>query len=177
MNNIQLTVFAAAPFAMGNIGQANNVNGQLVGTVETVCAVSNLAAATSLPSVTDGATATANFDIECNDADGIVITLTSTEGGLESDDIENFSDSDLLNLFGPGFLDGPEIDYTAELTLTGFAGSLVLDTSVNPFNDISVDAFAGLFGGTTGQIDFELLEDGPVAGGYSDTIQISIEAQ
>lgn len=95
----------------------------------------------------------------CNDFDGATVRMTSTEGGLESDDVEDL-----------------EIEYVATMTLGAFA--LALDTGVSTnVNDIEVEGDIG--GSNTpvfGNLNVTLSDSAPYAGGYSDTLQVDIEA-
>lgn len=95
----------------------------------------------------------------CNDHDGATIRMTSSEGGLESDDNEDF-----------------EVEYVATLTLGAF--SLALDTGVSTnVNDIDVeDDIAQSNTVVTGNLNVTLSDNAPNSGGYSDTLTIDIEA-
>lgn len=95
----------------------------------------------------------------CNDFDGATIRMTSTEGGLESDDVEDL-----------------EIEYVATMTLGGF--SLALDTGVSTnVNDVEVEGdIGGSNSSVFGNLNVTLTDSAPYAGGYSDTLQVDIEA-
>lgn len=95
----------------------------------------------------------------CNDFDGATVRMTSTEGGLESDDVEDL-----------------EIEYVATMTLGGF--SLALDTGVSTnVNDIEVEGdIAGSNVNVIGNLNVTLSDSAPFAGGYSDTLQVDVEA-
>jgi len=99
------------------------------------------------------------MEFNCNDADGATVSMTSSEGGLESDDQEDL-----------------EVEYVA--TLTAGALTLVLDTG--PFqgnNDETVDGVLPASGTpTAGTLTVVLTDTAPWAGGYSDTISIDITA-
>lgn len=95
----------------------------------------------------------------CNDFDGATIRMTSTEGGLESDDVEDL-----------------EIEYVATMTLGAF--SLALDTGVSTnVNDVEIEGdIAGSNSPVIGNLNVTLSDTAPFAGGYSDTLQVDIEA-
>ena len=95
----------------------------------------------------------------CNDFDGATVRMTSTEGGLESDDNEDL-----------------EIEYVATLSLGGF--SLALDTGVSTnVNDVEVEGdISGSNAPLVGNLNVTLSDTAPFAGGYSDTLQVDIEA-
>lgn len=174
-------LFALTALAVSGVAQAQDGDRstQLRGIVQSVCSFSGISALTSFGNSLDaGDTAVIDFTVQCNDIDGAVISMTSTEGGLESDDVETLADFDFI---GPGGVDGPEIDYTAEMTFDTIGTTLTLDTTASLAsglltNDVSVDASAPLFNGDTGQILVTLLDTANIAGGYSDTLQIGILA-
>jgi len=100
------------------------------------------------------------IEFNCNDTDGATVSMTSSEGGLESDDQEDL-----------------EVEYVA--TLTAGALSLVLDTGANGQgnNDETVDGHLPASGTPTGgSLSVVLSDTAPWAGGYSDTISIDIVA-
>lgn len=133
-------------------------NAQLSGFIDEVCEVEIVSPDLYLATnVVSGATISTGVDFTCNDHDGATVTLTSTEGGLESDDDEDF-----------------EVEYVA--TLTAGPMSIVLDTGVSTnVNDISE---TGQLPNSSpnGSLDVVLSASAPWAGGYSDTIQIDIAA-
>ena len=107
-----------------------------------------------------GDTIGTGLEFNCNDTDGATVSMTSSEGGLESDDQEDL-----------------EIEYVA--TLTAGALSLVLDTGIGGQgnNDETVDGQLPASGTPTGGSLVVVLSDtAPWAGGYSDTISVDITA-
>lgn len=99
------------------------------------------------------------LEFNCNDTDGATVSMTSSEGGLESDDQEDL-----------------EVEYVATLT----AGALVLVLDTGPAqgnNDIGVDGQLPASGAPTGgNLNIVLSDTAPWAGGYSDTLSIDITA-
>lgn len=101
-----------------------------------------------------------DLEFSCNDTDGATVSMTTSEGGLESDDQEDL-----------------EVEYVA--TLNAGALALVLDTGLNGQgnNDETVDGQLPASGTpTAGTLSVVLSETAPWAGGYSDTISIDIVA-
>ena len=137
--------------------------GQMVGVVQPVCEVNDLFASIAFPSMAEGATISDGVTLKCNDADGATVTLTSSEGGMESDDNEDL-----------------EIEYLATLTSDALDADIELDTTGAFNNDISASGNAGgsqaLATGVSGTLTVELLDTAIWAGGYSDTITIQLTA-
>lgn len=106
-----------------------------------------------------GDTIGTGLEFNCNDTDGATVSMTSSEGGLESDDQEDL-----------------EVEYVATLT----AGTLTLVLDTGPFqgnNDETVDGHLDASGTpTAGTLEVVLTDTAPWAGGYSDTISIDIVA-
>ncbi|EGA70544.1 hypothetical protein VISI1226_00725 [Vibrio sinaloensis DSM 21326] len=135
---------------------------QLVGYVSPVCEVTGLAtqlldfgAVTSLQNVS------INLGMKCNDVDGATVKLTSSEGGLESDDNEDFA-----------------LTYTATFTPVGL-DPLVLNAPGGPgLNDVSEEKSYGgsalLATGIGATLDVATTETASWAGGYSDTLTVNI---
>lgn len=99
------------------------------------------------------------LEFNCNDTDGATVSMTSSEGGLESDDQEDL-----------------EVEYVATLT----AGTLTLVLDTGPFqgnNDETVDGHLDASSTpTAGSLNVVLSDTAPWAGGYSDTLSIDIVA-
>ncbi len=89
----KLTICAAAVTAIfGSQVHAGPGDVQLVGYVSPVCEVSGLATQLlDFGDVTQEQTVSIDLDMKCNDVDGATVSLTSSEGGLESDDDEDFA--------------------------------------------------------------------------------------
>lgn len=162
-NLIKMSVIAAGMFAFGSAQAANT---QLSGFVEAVCEVTGLASNFNFQG---GEAGTVLIDIpvgiQCNDGDGAVVELRSSEGGLESDDNEDLNFDYRARVFSPGI---------------GLDLTLVTPDGVGP-NDQSVTAdVAGsvaLAGGVNAALGVTLLDDLVFAGGYSDTLALDITAQ
>lgn len=160
-------ILAAAPvaLALGMSAPAHAANTQVAGFVVEVCEVSFGSALYDFGfSMSAGDSISGTVTLQCNDADGATVTVTSTEGGLESDD-----DEDL------------EIDYTADITASdgsnAFALSIDTDSGVPNQNDQSESAQLPASGAVyNGTIVMTLNESAPWAGGYSDTLQLAIDA-
>ena len=136
-------------------------NAIVQGFVSPVCEVSifdeDLYLADSLSA---GDSISTGLSFNCNDADGATVSMTSSEGGLESDDQEDL-----------------EVEYVA--TMTAGALTLVLDTGLGGQgnNDVTVDGHLDASGtATAGNLEVVLSDTAPWAGGYSDTISIDITA-
>lgn len=135
-------------------------NAHVSGFVSPVCEVSidfeDLYMADNLVA---GATVGTPLSFDCNDTDGATVSMTSSEGGLESDDQEDL-----------------EVEYVA--TLTAGALTLILDTGpAQGNNDVGVDGQLPASGTpTAGTLNVVLSETAPWAGGYSDTLSIDITA-
>ncbi len=142
---------------------AQTGGGQMNGVVQPICEVNDLFGSVAFPSMSAGASINDDVVLQCNDADGAEVSLTSSEGGMESDDNEDL-----------------EIEYTATLTSGALAAPLVLDTTGAFNNDVSVTAtIAGstaLASGVVGNLSVVLNETAIWAGGYSDTITIQLTA-
>lgn len=137
---------------------------QLVGFVSPVCEVSGLF--TQLLDfgsvVSSGQSVSTNIGLQCNDVDGATVTMTSAEGGLESDDDEDFA-----------------LTYDATFAPGGGLSSFTLSAPGGPgLNNVSADHSYGgsstLAAGTTGTLSVVTTEGSPWAGGYSDTLTVNI---
>ncbi|SON52403.1 hypothetical protein [Vibrio tapetis] len=159
----KLTICAIAVTAAFTT-QANAGDVQLVGYVAPVCEVNGLYTQLLDFGQIDASTqtVTANLTLKCNDADGAVVTLTSAEGGLESDDNEDFA-----------------IGYTATLTPSSMT-PLVLVTAGGPgLNNVSAtQGYSGsnLASGTAASLVVETASTAQWSGGYSDTLTVQITA-
>lgn len=145
-----IAVFAASPVSAGN----THLSGFIDEVCEAVVVDNDLWLSGN---VVAGATIGTDVNFDCNDHDGATVTLTSTEGGLESDDDEDF-----------------EVEYVA--TLVAGPMSIVLDTGLSTnVNDISE---TGQLPNSSpnGTMTIVLSDTAPWAGGYSDTIQVDIAA-
>lgn len=161
----KLTMCAAAVTVILS-SQANASPGdvQLVGFVSPVCEVTGLfTQALDFGSVvSSGQSVSTSIDLQCNDADGATVTMTSAEGGLESDDLEDFA-----------------LTYTATFTPSGGLPSFSLFAPGGPgLNNVSESLSYGgssaLASGVSGTLSVMTTEGSPWAGGYSDTLTVNI---
>ncbi|KHD24671.1 hypothetical protein NM09_10900 [Vibrio caribbeanicus] len=135
---------------------------QLVGYVSPVCEVSGLSTQlVDLGLVTSTQSVSIPLAIQCNDIDGATVKLTSAEGGLESDDNEDYA-----------------LKYTATFTPAGLA-PLVLNTPGGPgpndvSNSLSYPGSSTLATGVAATLDVATTETAAWAGGYSDTLTVNI---
>lgn len=168
---VAVALFAPVAFAAGP--SSTQVNGFVSG----VCEINGLSPLSFSTLVSGATTPTQNLTLKCNDADGAEVTLTSTEGGLESDDVQGILDVGS---------DGGEVDYVATLASGALNTSVVLDTRSGNFGEIfdndkskteTANGSSSLAAGVPATLDVELKEDALWAGGYSDTLQVSVTAQ
>ncbi|MGB5865219.1 MAG: hypothetical protein WBG95_13080 [Sulfitobacter sp.] len=163
MINKALLAASIPAIAIAAPAQAQVGGGKMNGVVAPVCEVSDLFASISFPSMTAGSEINDGLSLQCNDGDGAEVTLTSSEGGMESDDNEDL-----------------EIEYTATLTSAALAAPLVLDTTGAFNNDVSASATISgseaLANGISGNLNVTLNESAVWAGGYADTITVQLTA-
>lgn len=160
----KLTMCAAAVAVLcASQANAGPDDVQLVGFVAPVCEVTGLNTQLmdfGLVNVS-GKTVSTTFNMKCNDVNGAKVTMTSAEGGLESDDAEDVS-----------------LAYDASFTPSGL-GTLLLDAPGGfGTNDYSkVKTYAGssaLASGITGTLKVVTKGSSPWAGGYSDTLTVNV---
>ena len=111
-----------------------------------------------------GDTTGSDVDVQCNDIDGATIQLRSAEGGLESDDFEDFN-----------------VNYTASLVeaASGINLTLVTVGGVGPNDQTAEQVVPGsveLRDGQIAELTVELNGTPTWAGGYSDTLSVEITA-
>lgn len=160
----KLTIYAATATAIfGAQVQAAPGDVQLVGFVSPVCEVTGLS--TQLMDFGNVSQiqnlSVSGLNMKCNDVDGATVTLTSAEGGLESDDSEDYA-----------------LTYDATFNPSGLA-AFTLNAPGGPgLNDVSVSNSYGGSGalatGVAASIDIVTTETSPWAGGYSDTLTVNI---
>lgn len=156
---------ATAALAALSVGVAKAADTQVIATVTAICEVNiqpDLLADFGIDPVAGG-----TFDVvdaiqfNCNDGDGATVELRSSEGHLESDDNEDQG-----------------VDYRVGL-ITAASPVLVLnaDTGANDtfvsqnYTNAELNAGGGL-----ATLVFDLLEAPTLAGGYSDTLAVEIQA-
>ena len=160
----KLTLCAAAVTAfVASASHAAPGNVQLLGFVAPVCEVSGLnSQALDFGDVTsDHKQVNINMHMKCNDVDGATVTLISAEGGLESDDDEDFA-----------------LTYDAVFTPTGLT-PLTLNAPGGPGqNDVPASQTYGgspnLATGIGASLVVTTTEAATWAGGYSDTLTVNI---
>lgn len=164
MKNLTKLTVLSASILVGGMAHASDT--QLIGTVEAVCEA-NVQGSLLMDFGIDpvaGDSVSQDVEIQCNDGDGATVELRSAEGGLESDDNEDFS-----------------VEYTATLVegSTGINLSLTTSPGVG-LNDEFVDQnIAGgltLAGGVSAALDVTLNDTPLFSGGYSDTLSVEITA-
>ncbi|NHH88357.1 MULTISPECIES: hypothetical protein [unclassified Pseudoalteromonas] len=138
---------------------AENLN--VGGSVASICEVSNINTTAYFPALAKDQTKMINFDLQCNDADGATMSLTTAEGHLQNADQEDQG-----------------VGYTAELNANPFSFTLTAD---NGINDQSVEqsqpgSVALATGGIAGTIELTVTEDPVFAGTYADTLMLAITA-
>ncbi|UGA56562.1 hypothetical protein [Vibrio sp. VB16] len=158
----KLTLCAISVSALFAVN-ANAGDVQLVGFVAPVCEVTGMNSQLVDFGMVDAGFQTINvpLGIQCNDADGATVTLISAEGGLESDDQEDFA-----------------LTYDAVFTPSGLA-ALTLNAPGGPgLNDVSASQSYGGSGtlatGVPATLDVTTTETATFSGGYSDTLTIQI---
>ncbi|ARP40237.1 MULTISPECIES: hypothetical protein [Vibrio] len=161
----KLTLYAATVTAIfGAQVQAAPGDVQLVGFVSPVCEVTGLS--TQLMDFGNVSQiqnlSVSGLNMKCNDVDGATVTLTSAEGGLESDDSEDYA-----------------LTYDATFNPAGGLAPFTLNAPGGPGqNDVSVSNSYGGSGtlatGVAASIDIVTTETSPWAGGYSDTLTVNI---
>jgi hypothetical protein len=136
----------------------------ITGVVQPVCEVSDLFASLQFSAVQTGEAIDDGFGVQCNDADGATLTLISAEGGLESDDNEDFAVPYAATISGPSF---------------NGAGNTPAQPGPNDVLLISANApfSGGLAAGQNHNLNITLNADGIWAGGYSDTLYLQIAAR
>jgi hypothetical protein len=165
MNKLLIAIASTTLLASGSVfaGEAH-----MGGVITEVCTVEGLDTTLTFPSMASG-TSVLDDDITltCNDGDGAEITLTSSEGGMESDDVEDYN-----------------VNYEATLT-HGLGSALFLAADGTPSgtgtNDISASqtlpGSASLAVGQVASLNVVLTEQAIWAGGYSDTLSLDITPQ
>ncbi len=155
----KLITLSAIAILTSGTALAENLN--VGGAVESICEVSNVNTTTYFPALAKDQTKTIGFDLQCNDADGATMSLTTAEGHLQNADREDQG-----------------VGYTAELNANPFAFTLVAE---NGHNDQSVEqsqpgSFALAAGGVAGTIELTITQNPVFSGTYADTLMLAITA-
>ncbi|MCG8594495.1 MAG: hypothetical protein MI785_09020 [Kiloniellales bacterium] len=106
----------------------------------------------------------ADVDVQCNDIDGATIALRSAEGGLESDDFEDYNVNYKAKLF--------EASTGIDLTLLTVGGAGPNDQTAEQVVSGGVE----LRDGQIAELTVVLKGTPTWAGGYSDTLSVEITA-
>ncbi len=162
----KLTLYAATVTALfGAQVQAAPGDVKLVGSVSPICELTGISTQhMDFGDVSTQQTVTIDqLQMKCNDVDGATVTLTSAEGGLESDDNEDYA-LKYDAIFKP---DHP--DYTS-FTLNAPGGPGENDVSASKIYGGSRDLAVGI----RASLEINTTQSSPWAGGYSDTITINI---
>ncbi len=165
MNKLLIAIMSTTVLASGSVfaGEAH-----MGGSVIEVCEVTGLTGNLLFPSMAVGTTVTnTGIVLKCNDGDGAVISLTSSEGGMENDDVEDYN-----------------VNYQATLA-HGLGSPLVLlaDGIPNNYgindttNSQTLSGSLALAAGQAATLTAEITELGVWAGGYSDTLSLDITPQ
>ncbi|MGB1236727.1 MAG: hypothetical protein ACPG4U_00875 [Pseudomonadales bacterium] len=165
MNKLLIAIASTTLLATGSVfaGEAH-----MGGTITEVCKVEGLDTSLTFPSMSVGSTVVDNdVTLTCNDGDGAEITLTSSEGGMESDDVEDYNvnyEATLTHGLGAPLV----------LVADGIAGNAgINDTS----NSQQLNGSTALASGQLATLSVELTEQAVWAGGYSDTLSLDITPQ
>jgi len=155
----KLIVLSAIASLTSGTALANDLN--LGAVVESVCGVSNINTTQFFQTLSSGATKNVGFDLQCNDADGATMSLTTSEGHLQNADHEDRG-----------------VGYTAKLTAGTFDFTL---KAIDGYNDrVESQSQPGspalAAGGVAGNILLTVTENPTYAGNYSDTLKLSITA-
>lgn len=153
-----MTLTAIAALTSG-AAFAENLN--VGGSVASICEVSNINTTVYFANLAKDETQNISFDLQCNDADGATMSLTTAEGHLQNADQEDRG-----------------VGYTAELNADAF--SFIL-TAENGVNDQSVEqsqpgSVTLANGGVAGNIELTITENPVFAGTYADTLMLAITA-
>jgi len=162
MNKLLLAIASTTLLASGSVfaGEAH-----MGGTITEVCKVEGLDTSLTFPSMAVGTTVTDNdITLTCNDGDGATIKLTSSEGGMESDDVEDYNVNYEATL-SHGL--GPDLFLAADGILGNFG---INDTSASQVLGGSL----ALASGNAATLTVEITELAVWAGGYSDTLSLDI---
>ncbi len=161
-----LCATAIGALSLAGVAAAAPAQTNLGGQVAPICEITNLNNVLNFPSLTSGASVSDNaVSVRCNDADGAIVSLTSSEGHLESDDVEDSG-----------------IGYSAVFTRIPVIGLNLTLNANSGTNDIT--AFDAVNGGATlaagvndANLTVTLNGTAVFAGGYSDTLSADIIAQ
>lgn len=132
------------------------------GSVPSVCKVITSSNAVTFPSLIKGSTSSFPFSLQCNDADGATVSLTSSEGHLQTVDGQ----------------DGTGVGYTAKVDAAPYSFTLSALSGVNDQSesDSHGGSTALATGGVTGSILLTVQGTPLYAGFYKDQLTLAITA-
>lgn len=157
IRNVKTLVAVGAAALMSGSVLAQNVD--IGGAVPSVCAINGLGPVL-FPALANGNTSNQGFNVQCNDVDGATITMTTAEGHLQNADHEDQG-----------------VGYHATLSIGSDSVTLEADDGINDQSESgNFPASTALAGGTTGDLDIEIVQTPTWAGTYADTLQIAITA-
>ncbi len=152
----KLIVLSAIAALTSGAALADNLN--IGGGVASICSVSSSQASVLFPTIINGSSEQVLLTIECNDPDGALMSLTTSEGHLQNADQEDKG-----------------VGYSAVLASSVF--NLTLNAN-NGANDTTVsDLQSGFAGQIAGTLDITVTETPVWAGTYADTLMLTITAQ
>ena len=155
----KLIVLSAIASLTSGAALAENLN--IGGVVESVCGVSNINTTQFFQTLSRGATKNVGFDLQCNDADGATMSLTTSEGHLQNADHEDHG-----------------VGYTAKLTAGAFDFTLKAQDGNNDKSESQSQPGSTYLaaGGVAGNILITVTENPTYAGNYADTLKLAITA-
>ncbi|WP_133010412.1 hypothetical protein [Marinomonas flavescens] len=135
---------------------------QVSGSNPSVCEATTSLNAVSFPVLQQGKTSNIPFTLRCNDADGATVSLTSSEGQLETTDGQ----------------DATGVGYSAKLSAAPYNFTLTALSGVN--NQVAKETHSGspalAAGGVAGNILLTVLTNPIYAGSYNDDLMLTVEA-
>ncbi|MBH0074461.1 hypothetical protein I6F48_02620 [Pseudoalteromonas sp. SWYJ118] len=155
----KLIVLSAIATLTSGAAFAENLN--VGGAVSSICGVSNINTTQFFQTLTNGATKNVGFDLQCNDADGATMSLTTSEGHLQNADQENQG-----------------VGYTAMLTADAFNFTLSAENGQNDQTESQSQSGSPTLaaGGVAGNILLTVTQEPVYAGTYADTLMLAITA-
>lgn len=134
----------------------------LSGAVKSICEVSSIDAAAAFPALVIGSSAKVPFKMQCNDYDGATVTLTSSEGHLQTVDGK----------------DATGVGYTAALLAGPFNFTLVAESGSDDIeaSDSQPGSKEMAAGGMAGEILLTVTQTPIYSGSYTDMLKLSVSA-
>lgn len=132
------------------------------GSVPSVCEVTSMdTSSVSFSELAVGETSNLGFSMTCNDYDGATVSLTSSEGHMQTVD----------------GLDATGVGYTAALTASPYSFTLNATTGSDDLTaSQSETGSATLAGGISGNILMTVTQTPTFSGNYTDQLKLSITA-